>query len=90
MLKLELLKFELLEKMKMLFLKLFLLMKLIVLTLLPTNLSNPKKYRRDAMGVACLGGMTERRRKLEVMGAPARSTWADHRLPDIRSRKPAR
>jgi hypothetical protein len=56
MLKLELLKLELLIKMKRLFVKLFLLMKLklIVLTLLPTNLANPKKIppRRDGGGVS--------------------------------------
>ena len=49
-----------------------------------------KKYRRDATGVAWLGGMTERRRTLAVMGATARSTWADHPSVDIPEGKPDR
>ena len=74
-------KLELLLRMKV---------KLLLLTLSLPNLPNKKKYRRDATGVAWLGGMTERRRTLAVMGVAARSTWADHRLPTIRRRKPAR
>jgi len=40
--------------------------------------------------VAWLGGMTERRRKVAVMVAPARSTWADHPSAEISEGKPTR
>jgi hypothetical protein len=49
-----------------------------------------KKYRRDATLLAWLGGMTERRRTLAVMGATTRSTWADHPSADIPEGKPTR
>ena len=92
MLKLELLKFELLGKTQRLPVKLFLMKKpkLLLLTLSLPNLTNQKKYRRDATGVAWLGGMTERRRTLAVMGATTRSTWADHPSADIPEGKPDR
>ncbi len=72
--------------------KLFLLtkLKLLLLTLSLQTLPNPKKYRRDATGVAWLGGMTERRRTLGMMGAATRSTWSDHPSADIPEGKPAR
>ena len=93
MLKLKLLKFELLQKTQRLHVNLFLLKKpkqlLLMLTLLPLP-NFKKKDRRDTTLFAWLGGMTERRRTLAVMSAITRSTWSDHRLPAIRSRKPAR
>ena len=91
-LKLELLKFELLGKTQRLPVKLFLLtkLKLLLLTLTMPKLPNQKKYRRDATGVAWLGGMTERRRKLGMMGAATRSTRPDHPSADIPEGKPER
>ena len=93
-LKMERIKFELLGKTQRLPVKLFLLTKpkLLLLTLSLLTLPNPKKDRRDATVVAWLGGMTERRRKLElaVMGATTRSTWADHPSADIPEGKPDR
>jgi len=89
MLKQETLKLERLVKTQRLYEKLFLLMKreLLLLTLPKPIL---KKKRRDATLLARLGGLTERRRKVPERVAPARSTWADHRLPDICRRKPTR
>ncbi len=90
MLKQGLLKFERLKKAQQKHEKLFLLMKQETLYLPLPKLLLIQKKRRDATLLARLGGLTERRRKVPERAAPARSTWADHRLPDIRSRKPTR
>jgi hypothetical protein len=87
--KTELLKIERLVISQRLHEKLFFLMKLERLLL---TLQKPmmKKKRRDATLLARFGGLTERRRKVQERVAPARSTWADHWLPDICRRKPTR